>query len=210
MTANPDGTAVVANGYWPTNGHLIADAAKLGYLRGTVLDPTYGEGVWWNTWRPRRLIAHDIQLDAVDFCALPYKAHRFGTIAYDPPYKLNGTPDPIVDAPYGVDIPARWQDRMALCIEGATECVRVLAPGGHLLWKCQNQVCSGRVRWQVDVFTQHAESLGLVKVTQFNKIGGRPQPKRKGQVHPENNYSTLLVLRKPLPKKRRIKKIARH
>ena len=42
---------------WPTNGHLIADVAHLGYIsdKDSVLDPTYGLGVSWTQYRPTDL-----------------------------------------------------------------------------------------------------------------------------------------------------------
>ncbi len=39
---------------WPTNAHMIVDAARLGYLRKDwwTLDPTYGLGNFWTLWQP--------------------------------------------------------------------------------------------------------------------------------------------------------------
>jgi hypothetical protein len=91
---------------WPTNGHLIADAAKLHISPdAVVLDPTYGRGTWWTVFRPAHLIAHDLHLDGVDFRALPEPDDAVDVVAFDPPYKLNGTPTPAVDARYGWTAP---------------------------------------------------------------------------------------------------------
>jgi len=186
---------------WPSNAHLIADVAKLGYLRPIVLDVTYGKGTFWKIWRPYDLIAHDLKLDGGDFRALPYAAgDAFGTVVFDPPYKLNGTPTPEVDARYGAHEPTRWQDRMALCFDGAAECRRVLAPKGHLLWKCQDQVVSGHVVWQTYEFTEFAVGqLRLKLVDRFDMLGtARPQPMEgRKQEHAHGRPSTLLVFRKP-------------
>ena len=70
----------MAYGEWPTNGHLIADCVRLGYLRGDwkILDPTYGLGVMWCVWRPWDLTACDLDLDKspvgypVNFTTLPW------------------------------------------------------------------------------------------------------------------------------------------
>ncbi len=77
-----------------------------------------------------------------------------------------------------------------------TEAHRVLTPGGYLLLKCQDQVCSGQVRWQTREFADHAEQLGMRLVDALHLLGHRPQPAGRRQVHARRNYSTLLVLRK--------------
>jgi hypothetical protein len=51
---------VLAVAAWPTNAELIADVARLGYIRGRVWDATYGRGVWWKLYRPACLLASDI------------------------------------------------------------------------------------------------------------------------------------------------------
>lgn len=185
---------------WKTNGDLIADVAKLGYLEGKVLDPTYGEGVFWTKYTPWNLTASDLKGDGVvvlahDFTNLPHPDGTFDVVVFDPPYKLNGTPSK-GDERYGVDVKATWQERMQLCRVGATECARVLRVGGFLLWKCQDQVSSGAVRWQTIDFTHHAESLGLTLVDRFDRLGGRPQPGKRRQLHAHGRPSTLLVFQK--------------
>jgi hypothetical protein len=196
---DPDalGTTVPAAFAWPTNGHLIADVAKL-YIDpdAVVLDPTYGRGTWWTRFRPAHLIAHDLDLDGIDFTALPEADASMDVVAFDPPYKLNGTPTPAVDARYGVaGSYKRWQDRHALIRAGMDEAARVLRPGGVLLLKCQDQVCSGRMRWQTDEFSAHGAVLGLRKVDRFSMLGTtRPQPmKGRTQQHSHGQPSTLLV-----------------
>lgn len=194
---------VLATARWRTNGHLIADVAQLGYLRKSdlVLDPTYGRGRWWTKWRPDRLVTLDKRPGAElvgDFQQLPFPADAFDAVAFDPPYKLNGTPSGDVDARYGVDEPARWQDRHALIRAGLDECARVLRPGGVLLLKCQDQVSSGPVRWQTFEFTFYAGGLGLLLVEKFDSLGGRPQPRGRRQVHARRNTSTLLIFEKSL------------
>lgn len=183
---------------WPTNAHMIRDVAALDYLHEDwrTLDPTYGKGVFWKLWRPKDLVIHDIKLDGVDFRALPHEDGEFQAITFDPPYKLNGTPD-VVDERYGVHVRASREDRYQLIREGIDECSRVLAPKGYLLLKCQDQVNGGKVRWQTRLFADYAESKhGMTLVDSFLMLGHRPQPDR-GQVHARHNYSTLLVLRAP-------------
>lgn len=194
---------VMAFGEWPSNAELIADCARLGYLHAgwRTLDPTYGHGTFWKLWRPDDLVACDLDPAksligrAVDFTALPFPDRYFDAVVFDPPYKLNGTPDEAIDQRYGVHEPTRWQDRMALCRRGIEECARVLGEG-YLLVKCMDQVCSGRKRWQTDEFTKHAERCGLGKVDRFDFPTYRPQPNGRRQIHARCNTSSLLVFQR--------------
>jgi hypothetical protein len=134
---------------------------------------------------------------AVDFTCPPAWLGCFDTIAFDPPYKLNGTPDPTNDARYGTHVVSTWQDRHALIEAGIAPLATRLNPGGCLLLKCQDQVCSGRVRWQTMIFTERAEDCGLHLVDRFDMTGhARPQP-MNGRVQrtAHGRPSTLLIFR---------------
>lgn len=182
---------------WDDNAHMIADVARLGYLNGRVLDPTYGEGNFWSEFRPADLTACDLDPRKspigypVDFRNMPWPSRHFNAVMFDPPYKLNGTPDPELDERYGVHIPTRWQDRMDLILDGVVECCRVAAD--YALVKCQDQVCSGQVRWQTDDITAVARACGMRKVDRLDLLSYRPQPKGRSQKHARRNSSTLLV-----------------
>lgn len=189
---------------WPTNGHLIADVAKLGYVRDTdrVLDVTHGLGVWWSVYRPPDLTAHDLDPakapDGVaDFRNLPYPKGMFDVVAFDPPYRLRGTPSQgTTDERYGTTESATVPEIMALIRDGFTEAARVVKQRGVVLVKIQDQVVSGRVYWQSDEVTRHADALGFDKIERFDLLGGyRPQPAGRVQVHAHARPSTLLVLR---------------
>lgn len=196
---------VLAATAWPTNADMILDVARLGYINpeDQVLDPTYGRGGWWKKWHPVGLVAHDINPaltfggQSIDFRDMPYPAGHFDVVAFDPPYKLNGTPTAEIDERYGVHVVASRADRHQLIRDGITECLRVLKPGGILLAKCQDQVNGGKVRWQTIEFTRHAETVGpAVLIDMLHMLGGRPQPEGRSQQHARRNMSTLLVLRK--------------
>lgn len=191
-------TEIHAASPWRTNAELIVACRDLGYLSDSfrTLDPTYGKGTFWKAWRPSQLTAHDLKLDGVDFRDLPYQRDSFDAVTFDPPYKLNGTATPLVDERYGVDHYQSVEDRHNMIIEGIAECARVLALGGWLLIKCQDQVNGGRVRWQTRLFADAAERAGCTLVDMLHRLGHRAQPAGRRQVHARRNYSTMLVLRR--------------
>lgn len=196
---------VLAHGPWRNNAELILDVHRLGYITDDhrILDCTYGLGRFWNHWRPTYLTATDIDPTKspigrpVDFTDLPFPTGHFDVTVLDGPYKLNGTStgrgSSASDADYGVATPASWQDRHALLADGLAEAIRVTALDGRVLFKCQDQVCSGAVRWQTDIFTAIAADLGARKIDRFDLTSYRAQPAGRRQVHARRNTSALLV-----------------
>lgn len=185
-------------GEWETNAELIADAATLWMSQeDTVLDCTYGLGNFWTEFRPKLLVASDLHpcgpgVIKADFTKLPFADKSFSHVIYDPPYKLNGT-DQGEGARYGVDKKMRWQDRIELMRLGLIESARV---ADEMVWlKCQNQVCSGKVRWQSFYAWDWAKELGLVLEDMFDFPGGREQPRGRKQVHARRNTSQLMLWR---------------
>lgn len=74
-----------------TNADLMAAVAPF-YLTGSVLDVTYGEGKWWDRFKPEPFTAHDLyKLDGVDFRSLPEADASVDTVCFDPPYVISGT-----------------------------------------------------------------------------------------------------------------------
>lgn len=193
---------VWAIGRWNDNAEMIADVARLGYLDGRVLDCTYGAGRFWRLWQPEILVATDLNPakspsvpDGVDFTAMPFPDRDFDAVVFDPPYRLNGTPDQDFDEGYGIDAYTSWQERMALILAGTAEAARVA--DRDLLVKCQAQVVSGAVRWQDDEVTAVAVDAGFRKIDRFDlHYSPRKQPKGRRQAHARRNHSTLLVFRR--------------
>lgn len=189
---------------WRNNAALIEACHTLGYIEDEdeVLDATYGPGVWWKKYRPPKLVTNDLRTDYDtdyhhDFRRFP-KAWGgvFTVVAYDPPYKLNGKPSE-EDERYGVHIPATWQERNKLCLQGITGCARLLCKNGVLLVKCMDQVSRNGKRWQTYDFKEHAEECGLELVDQALLLRKpRKQSEKRPQRHFHGNYSTLLILRK--------------
>lgn len=198
-----DATTIMSIDTWETNGHLIADVHRLGYIDklDSVLDCTYGHGVFWSEWQPKGFLFHRTDKDpkkspddpdGVDFCKMPHDDKSFDVVVYDPPYKLNGRPDPDVDERYGVDEAVRWQDRWDLIYEGLIECCRVARR--RVLCKVQAQVCSGKVRWQDIEAINVAEANGFGLRDRFNFLSYRGQPDGRTQRTARQNASQLLVL----------------
>jgi hypothetical protein len=194
---------------WQTNGHMMADVAKLGYLEGRVLDTTYGKGVFWRNWQPEVLVGCDINpLKAKDLCCdfrhLPFGNQSFDAVVYDPPYQTNGTPSlrrrgEVTGNWTRYGITATWgEDRANLMEDGLVEAARVAKK--FLLVKCMNQVVSGHVHWQtyrlVSLMTTRTPLRLWRLEDQFDFLRDpRPQDTRP-QRHARGNYSTLLVFRR--------------
>lgn len=192
-----------------SNAELILDVHKLGLILETdrVLDATYGNGVWWKRFRPAGLITNDLYEGypdmRFDFRAPPFPDETFDVVCYDPPFKLNGTPTARVDRPYGVGQPRTRDERLRLIVEGLEGLAPIVKRGGRLMVKGQNQVNGGNVRWQMIDIANRGMGLGFkVEEILFPQFGYRPQPGER-QVHARQNYSFLIVLKKPLrvPKK---------
>lgn len=176
---------VLAATDWKTNAELIADVAKLGYLRKdwVTLDPTFGKGIWWQLWRPDNLYTYNREIDGSDFRSLPDENDTYDAIAFDPPYvalggrKTSNIPD--MTAGYGLittpKSPAELQD---LINDGMEEMYRLVKPGGIILCKCMDYISSGQF-WNGTYLTQEwaIEKLGLRQVDRFTHLGHPgPQP----------------------------------
>lgn len=190
---------VLAANHWPTNGHLIVDCARLGYLNGQVLDPTYGRGVWWRRFRPEWLTVYT---NDHDFRSLPEKDESFDSIVYDPPYVSPGgrstTGIPEFFKRFGMDdCPRTPEDLQRLIEQGMDEMHRLLRPGGFLLQKTKCYISSGKFFPGTYLTQKYAmEVLGMEPVDRFEVVRPLGPQSQKRQVHARRNVSTLLVFRK--------------
>lgn len=184
-----------------TNGQLVADCARLGYLPEPVVDPTFGLGGMWTEYHPDELVAFDLDprrdVPVADLGNLPLPDDTAGSLLLDPPYRLGGTPTTNraggMDDRYGIDRYRTPADVTDLYAAGMTEAARVVRPGGFVLVKCADQVCGGRLRLQTFDVIQTGMMLDLEVVDALHLVGGRPQPAGRRQVHARRNYSTLIV-----------------
>lgn len=162
-----------------TNGVLIAEAARLGYLgdeASTVLDTTYGRGLFWTRYRPPGLI-----VSADDFRNLSRPDRSIDVVVFDPPYISTGNRDtssvPDLYDRFGLGELTGWHAIRRLIDDGLAECARVVARRGFVLVKCMDYVESGRKVWNTFHVHAEAERLGLRMVDRFHHLtGGGPQP----------------------------------
>lgn len=147
-----------------TNADLMAAVAPF-YLTGSVCDVTYGEGKWWQRFRPDSFVAHDkFKLDGVDFTALPELDDTYDTVCFDPPYvpqggTASGGTGAFRDRFGLLDESTPWWETKGLMCAGLAECARVSR--GWVLAKCGDFVSGGRFhvahRWMLDA----ADECGL-------------------------------------------------
>jgi hypothetical protein len=199
-------TPIAAATAWRTNGEMIADVARLGYLHQEwrTLDPTWGRGTWWTKWRPNDLVAHDkYTLDGIDFRHLPYEDASFAAIVFDPPYQATGgrktsTIKAMHDR-YGMDCDdTRTPAKVQATIDGGlTEMRRLAEPRGFVLAKCAIGVTGGRLRPHTHATYNHAMDLGFEYVDELELLHGPTPQSQKTQRHARQWRSTLFVFRAP-------------
>jgi len=203
---------ILAAQRWTSNAELIADCARLGYLRAEwrILDPTYGKGTWWKVWRPDNLVTHDLALDGVDFRSLPHEEGSFDAAVFDPPYVCTGgrttTTMPEFAARYGLTTTPRTPSELQdMNNDGLLEIWQMVRKGGMVLVKCQDYVSSGKLWMGTHRTLTAALAMRFELVDRLEHIGNpRPQPSNRTradgkpvvQQHARRNLSTLLVLRK--------------
>lgn len=148
------------------NADLIAGVAGL-YLTGSVLDVTYGRGMWWTRFQPHPFGHHDLAQDGVDFRALPHADGSWHSVCFDPPYLPRHGPS---DAPhvrdqdfrerYGLDESRSRAELERLVAEGLAECGRVAQR--WVLAKCTDY-CNGGRLWPAHIgVVQAGEKAGLI------------------------------------------------
>lgn len=195
---------VYAMGDRKFNSELMADCAKLGYLPEPVLDATYGSGMFWNDYKPDDLTMNDLvpitpEVYTTDFRRLhQYWDRVFGSVVFDPPYKMSGTQPKrkkgpaVLNGLYGIgDEYMPVAERIDLMAQGLASCCQVSLK--FVLAKCKDQVVSGKVCWQTDILTATAAQMGFRKRDALHVYSATQQPKGRSQQHARRDYSTLLI-----------------
>jgi hypothetical protein len=220
---------ILAATYFKTNAEIIQACVTLGFLNRDmkVLDPTYGNGLWWTLWKPRRLVKHDLTLDGVDFRNQPHRDNSFDAAAYDPPYvSVGGRETSRIKAMYEayglLGAPVSPRLLQILINDGLKEMWRLVKPQGYVLVKCQDYVSSGKLHSGTFHTEFVARDLGFEIVEKFIHVkkSGGPQPgnrTRKSesgervaskQQHARHNASVLIVCRVPKNKELWEKRVA--
>lgn len=148
-----------------TNADLIAGIAPL-YLAGSVLDVTYGRGMWWKRHRPDPFGFHDLALDGIDFRHLPHADRSWDTVCFDPPYVPRHGADDATHVRdqdfrhrYGLDESRSSTELRALLHDGLTEVTRVART--WVLVKCNDYTNGRQLHLGHVTMLRLAEDLGL-------------------------------------------------
>jgi hypothetical protein len=177
---------------------MMADVAKMGYLEGSVVDLTYGEGGFWKEYRPQGLVACDIDAwksltfqTSIDCRRTHFLTGQFNVAVLDLPYRMGGKRDRgKFDERYGTSDYESWQVTYQRIYDGIKECARIAKE--RILVKCMDSVVSGEIHWQTRDFADYAETIGFYLEDRFDMLTtSRPQ---RSQKRTRSNYSTLLVL----------------
>lgn len=193
-----------------SNADLIAAVAPL-YLTGSVLDVTYGRGMWWRRYTPAPFAHHDLAVDGVDFRALPYGDDTWDTVCFDPPYipshaTHTSTKRAVTHrAAYGLMEPRSRAEVEALMADGLAEAARVARR--WVLAKCCDYAenpTSFRLGHVSAIVAGEAAGLRVHDlIVHAYGNGGGPTNHRLRHVHrTRRTHSYLVVFR--VPRRRRL------
>lgn len=193
---------------WGTNGALIADVARLGWLTNTpTLDATYGKGNFWTEWTPDDLTTNDINPERRadhqwDWTQPIPTTETWPQIVFDPPYRNQGGAPTSSDHTDITDrfgltantTPYQILDDMR---RGIANLLPLLGRQGTFAMKCADWVNGGRLhrgRYQME---KALEANGLRVVDEFIFLNnGSSQDASKTQLTARSNCSNLLIARR--------------
>lgn len=217
----PDGIAttdVVLSAHVAGNAEVFEQIALLHIPPcAVVADVTWGKGVFWQRIPPDRYVVHgsDIQT-GVDCRKLPYTDVSHDCVVLDPPYMeglFRRSQDHLAGAGSHVAFRNHYSNGSAtnggakyhaavvdLYFKAITEACRVLAEGGILVVKCQDEVSANRQRLTHVEIINECERLGFYTKDLFVVVRtNRPGVSRLlTQVHARKNHSYFLVFQKVL------------
>lgn len=196
----------------PSNETGFASILRL-YARPSqvIIDPTYGNGVFWKLVNPAVYDARltDLDRDGVDLRRLPYPDSSADMVVLDPPYRYTparNVPQDTVPGHGQVDGLYRLSEAnltntesvIQLYLAGFREASRVLRKGGFLVVKCQDTVQDGKNIWVHCRLISEAETLGFAcRDLMVVAPAGPPLRTRwNRQRHFRKAHSYFLVLRK--------------
>jgi tRNA G10 N-methylase Trm11 len=195
-----------------TNADLFPDILKL-YVpeESTVLDATYGRGVFWKNIDEKSytLIRNDLDPsrgdESWDFRNVGLPDSCLDAFILDPPYLYVGgfrTLKKSIDRGYqnaerALEQEIHGKDAvMEMYRGGIAEAARCLKAGGVLIVKGMDQVESGKVSlFQVEIFKMLDERFEILDLFVL-MVNGQPTMRHKTQVHARRNHSYFLILRR--------------
>lgn len=87
------------------------------------------KGAFQNNWNPGWCVKPD---EIADFRDMPFPDNVFKVVVFDPPHLTSGSMKSVINKKYGLLNKDTWK---ADIVAGFSECWRVLAPGGVLIFK---------------------------------------------------------------------------
>lgn len=183
------------------NGEQFAQILEIYIPRGSrVADVTYNKGKFWkfvdrSEWD---LLASDLEpledwITEADLQDLPYEDSSLDAVILDPPYAHSST------APMKESIASMYNNNSVtegsrqvhdLYLNGMIEARRILKTGGVLVVKCQDEIESGKQRWNHVRILHQAEDLGYyAKDLAVLVQKGKPPQRHPYQKHLRKNHS---------------------
>lgn len=195
-----------------TNADLFPDVLRIYAKPGDrIADVTYGRGVFWREVDTSQYechftdLAEDIEppaIGGVDMRDLPYDDESMNMVVIDPPYthNLSTLKASIADC-YNLNEEASESTSagvLRLHDAGMVEALRVLRPDGTMVVKCQDQIESGKQRWEhIYILLFVTTRLDLSAEDLFVLVqGGAPAVRWPHQLHARKNHSYFWVFRK--------------
>ncbi len=211
---SPAGVAtndLVLSAYKGSNEDVFPQILQIYVAPGaTVADVTYGRGIFWKKVPPNhyKLLTSDLS-SGVDARALPYDDASIDCVVFDPPYmhssggtSRQGVGHEHFERYYQNNRQGRVSDGHAavlqLYFDAAREAVRVLAPNGIYVVKCQDEVCANRQRLTHVEIINELTSMGMICEDLMVLVQeGRPGVSRMlRQLHFRKAHSYFLIFRR--------------
>ena len=165
-------------------------------------DVTFGGGCFYKNL-PRPEFCSDLApkkpgVIAADVRDLPFKGSSLRSVMFDPPFLLRTGPGACLKERFG-SIVGSMATLWEFYHHAMAEIHRVLAPGGWMVFKCQDGVLSGKNHFtHVEVCNQ-AQALGFVPVDLFILLAKHrmTDPTHAVQKHARKFHSYFWVFQKP-------------
>ncbi len=182
---------------------IINNIIQLYCPGGIDLDPTYSTGVFYkHVPEPRLKFDLKVQVAGVTECDcrhLPLADNSQQVIMFDPPFvcgsRAEGKPG-IIKERFGYY--KNVTELLAFYQEALVEFYRLLAPGGILIFKCQDTVESGKQYLNHVSIINYASSIGFYPLDLFILLARNVliSPNMLNQQHARKSHSYFLVFRK--------------